>query len=281
MLNGVILDLDGTVYLGSEQVPGASEFVSFLAEKGIKCLFVTNRSNRKPEDVAAHLQEYGIPCEVEHVLTSSQATVQYLQRGSAYVIGEEGLTSELMKAGITITDRSPDYVIVSLDRHFSYDKLLIACNLIAGGATFIATNPDKVLKVSTGLNPGTGSIVAAVEAASGVKPLVIGKPEKLIMEMSLARMGLSAAEVIAVGDNVLTDIPAGAAAGMKTVLLLTGVSKRRDAESGPYRPDWVLDGFAELTDLVRDLGGLLKSGASGSLCVSLPLEFLETGNFWA
>jgi 4-nitrophenyl phosphatase len=254
VLSGVILDLDGTVYLGSEQVPGASEFVSFLAKSGIQCLFVTNRSNRKPEDVAAHLQEYGIPCGVEHVLTSSQAAVQYLKHGSAYVIGEEGLTSELTKAGIAITDHAPDYVIVSLDRQFNYEKLQIASNLIAGGATFIATNPDKVLKVSTGLNPGTGSIVAAVEAASGVKPLVIGKPEKLIMEMSLARMGLSAAEVIAVGDNVLTDIPAGAAAGMKTVLLLTGVSKRHEAATGPYQPDWVLENFAELTNLVRELG---------------------------
>jgi len=253
VLNGVILDLDGTVYLGSQQVPGASDFVAFLAELGIRCLFVTNRSNRRPEDVAAHLQEYGIPCGVEHVLTSSQAAVQYLKRGSAYVIGEEGLTSELIKAGIAITDRNPEYVIVSLDRAFNYDKLMTACNLIAGGATFIATNPDKVLKVATGLNPGTGSIVAAVEAASGVKPLVIGKPEKLIMDMALARMGLSAGEVIAVGDNVLTDIPAGAAAGVRTVLLLTGVSKRHEAESGPYRPDWVLEDFSELTALVREL----------------------------
>lgn len=257
MLSGVILDLDGTVYLGSQQVPGASEFVAFLAEQDIACLFVTNRSNRKPEDVAAHLREYGIPCEVEHVLTSSQATVQYLKQGSAYVIGEEGLTSELSKAGIAITDQNPDYVIVSLDRQFNYDKLMVACNLIAGGATFIATNPDKVLKVATGLNPGTGSIVAAVEAASGVTPLVIGKPEKLIMEMALARLGLAAGDVIAVGDNVMTDIPAGAAAGMRTVLLLTGVSQRHEADAGPFRPDWVLDGFAELTDLVRLLGGSL------------------------
>jgi 4-nitrophenyl phosphatase len=253
VLRGVILDLDGTVYLGSEQVPGAAEFVSFLAEHDLRCLFVTNRSNRRPEDVAAHLQEYDIPCGVEHVLTSSQATVQYLKSGSAFVIGEKGLTSELMKAGIRITDQSPDYVIVSLDRQFNYDKLQKAANLISGGATFVATNPDKVLKVSTGLNPGTGSIVAAVEAASGVKPLVVGKPEKLIMDMSLAQLGLAADEVIAVGDNVLTDIPAGAAAGMKTVLLLTGVSKRGDVESAPYRPDWVLEGFAELTAVVRGL----------------------------
>ena len=255
MLSGVILDLDGTVYLGSQQVPGASEFVAYLAEMGLQCLFVTNRSNRRPEDVAAHLQEYGSPCRVEDVLTSSQAAVQYLKSGSAYVIGEEGLTSELSKAGIAITDQSPEYVIVSLDRQFHYDKLMTASNLIAGGAKFIATNPDKVLKVATGLNPGTGSIVAAVEAASGVKPVVIGKPEKLIMDMALARMGLSAGDVIAVGDNVLTDIPAGAAAGMRTVLLLTGVSKRHEADSGPYRPDWVLEGFSELTELVKELAG--------------------------
>lgn len=253
MLRAVILDLDGTVYLGTEQVPGAAEFVSLLAELDIACLFVTNRSNRKPEDVAAHLREYGIPCDVEDVLTSSQAAVQYLQRGSAYVIGEEGLTSELEKAGFTITDHAPDYVVVSLDRRFNYDKLKTACNLIARGATFIATNPDKTLKGEHGVTPGTGSIVAAVEAGSGVKPLVIGKPERLIMNMSLTRLGLSANEVIAVGDNIQTDIPAGAKAGMKTVLMLTGVTRRDEADSGPCRADWVLEGFAELTHLVREL----------------------------
>lgn len=253
MVRGVILDLDGTVYLGEQQVPGAADYVAFLADRGIACLFVTNRSNRKSEDVAAHLRSYGIPCGPEDVLTSSQAAVQYLKRGSAYVIGEEGLTSELEKAGFKITDQAPDYVIVSLDRWFNYDKLKTACNLIWRGATFIATNPDKTLKGETGLTPGTGSIVAAVEAGSGVKPLVIGKPEKLIMEMSLARLGLTAEETIAVGDNVQTDIPAGARAGIKTVLLLTGVTRREEAESGPCRADWVLDSFAELTDLTREL----------------------------
>lgn len=253
MLRGVILDLDGTVYLGTEQVPGAAEFVSFLAEQDIACLFVTNRSNRKPDDVAAHLREYGIPCTAEDVLTSSQAAVQYLKQGKAYVIGEEGLTSELAKAGFMITDQSPDYVIVSLDRQFNYDKLRTACNLISRGAIFIATNPDKTLKAEHGVTPGTGSIVAAVEAGSGVKPLVIGKPERLIMDMSLARMGLSAHEVIAIGDNIHTDIPAGARAGMRTVLMLTGVTRRDEAESGPSRADWVAEGFAELTDLIREL----------------------------
>lgn len=253
MVRGVILDLDGTVYLGTQQVPGAADFVSFLARCGIRCLFVTNRSNRKPEDVAAQLREYGIPCGADDVLTSSQAAVQYLGKGSAYVIGEEGLTSELEKAGFRITDESPDYVIASLDRQFNYDKLKTACNLIAGGSTFIATNPDKTLKAESGVIPGTGSIVAAVEAGSGVKPLVIGKPEKLIMEMSLNRLGLTAAEVVAVGDNIQTDIPAGARAGMKTVLMLTGVTRRDEVDSGPYRADWVLDGFAELTDLIGRL----------------------------
>jgi len=253
VVRGVILDLDGTVYLGDEQVPGAADFVSFLDGLGIRCLFVTNRSNRTPEDVAAHLQEYGIPCGVEHVLTSSQATVQYLKSGSAYVIGEEGLTSELLKAGFTITDQAPDHVVVSLDRQFSYDKLTTACRLISQGSTFVATNPDKSLKVESGLMPGTGSLVAAVEAASGTKPLVIGKPERLIMDMSLARLGLDADEVLAVGDNIHTDIPAGARAGMRTVLLLTGVTKRDDVDSGPCRPDWVLNDYTELTALVREL----------------------------
>ena len=148
MIKGVILDLDGTVYLGKQEVPGAARFIAFLRESGIKYLFVTNRANRTPVVVAEHLASYGIPCTENDVLTSAQATVQYLKKGSVYYIGEEGLKVELDKAGMAVNEEAPDYVIVSFDRSFTYEKLKKACQMIHAGARFIATNPDKALKTA-------------------------------------------------------------------------------------------------------------------------------------
>ena len=251
MIKGVILDLDGTVYLGKEEVPGAARFIAYLRQSGIKYLFVTNRANRTPTVVAEHLCTYGIPCTENDVLTSAQATVQYLKRGSAYYIGEEGLKVELEKAGMAVNEEAPDYVIVSFDRTFTYDKLKKACRLIDAGAKFIATNPDKALKTATGLTPGTGSIVAAVAAGSGAEPIMIGKPERLIMDMSLERLGLAREEVINVGDNVATDILAGLRAGIRTAFILTGISNRDDLAKSDLKPTWVVEGYAELTEIVR------------------------------
>jgi len=251
MIKGVILDLDGTVYLGKQEVPGASAFIHFLRNYGIRYLFVTNRANRTPAIVAEHLCSYGIPCAEDDVLTSAQAAVQYLKQGSVYYIGEDGLKMELDKAGITVNEEAPDYVLVSFDRGFNYDKLKTACRLIHAGARFIATNPDKALKTATGLTPGTGAIVAAVAAGSGVEPVMIGKPEPLIMEMGLTRLDLKREEVINVGDNLATDIPAGINAGIRTAFILTGVSNRDDLANSNLKPTWVVDSYAQLTDIIR------------------------------
>jgi len=251
MIKGVILDLDGTVYMGEEEVPGASDFTAALREDSVRPLFVTNRSNRSPREVSAHLRRYGIACEDGDVLTSAQATAAHIAQGSVHYIGEDALGEALERAGIRITDRDPDYVVVSFDRGFTYDKMETAATLIHGGATYIATNPDGFLKTETGTRPGTGSIVAAVTTATGVDPIVIGKPERLIMDLALERLGLPAEEVIAVGDNVLTDIPAGSRAGMRTALLLTGITRRDEIASAAYQPTWVVDTYPGLLEIVR------------------------------
>jgi len=255
MIKGVILDLDGTVYLGKQEVPGASRFIAFLRQSGIRYLFVTNRANRTPTVVAEHLCACGIPCTENDVLTSAQATVQYLKHGSVYCIGEEGMKVELDKAGMTVNEDAPDYVIVSFDRSFNYEKLKKACRLIHAGATFIATNPDKALKTASGLVPGTGSIVAAVAAGSGREPVMIGKPERLIIDMSLERLGLPRETVINVGDNLATDVPAGINAGVRTAFLLTGVSCREDLAKTSLKPNWVVAGYEELTAVIRQENG--------------------------
>lgn len=255
MIKGVILDLDGTVYLGKEEVPGAARFIAFLRESDIRYLFVTNRANRTPAIVAEHLCTYGILCTENDVLTSAQATVQYLKHGSVYYIGEDGLKVELDKAGMTINEETPDYVVVSFDRLFNYDKLKKACRLIHAGAKFIATNPDKALKTANGLVPGTGAIVAAVTAGSGVEPVMIGKPERLIMDISLQRLGLAKENVINVGDNLATDVPAGIRAGIRTAFILTGVSTREDLAQSDLKPTWVVESYEQLTAIVKKENG--------------------------
>lgn len=250
VFHGIILDLDGTVYTGSKEVPGAAVFVHACRAAGIRCLFVTNRTNRLPDAIAEHLRGYGIDCSGRDILTASEATAALLPPGRAYVIGEDGLEIPLRAAGFTLTDQDPDYVIVGFDRQFTYDKLRIACHWIGRGARFIATNPDRALRMEDRLFPGTGALVAAVEAGTNIHPLVIGKPGRPIMDMALQRLGMTAEQVLVVGDNLATDIPAGAAAGLSSVLMLTGVSRAEDVAASPVAPTWVCKSFAELSALV-------------------------------
>ncbi|NQU40176.1 MAG: HAD-IIA family hydrolase [Lentisphaerae bacterium] len=250
MIKGVILDLDGTVYLGGHEIPGAADFVRACHRAIVPCLFVTNRSNRTPAVVAAQLTSYHIECSAVDIWTSSQATAHYLAPGSVYTIGEAALDEALLERGFTLTDHAPDYVVVGFDREFSYAKLKLACNLIYRGARFIATNPDRGLPLHDGVAPGTGALVAAVAAGCGQEPFYIGKPERRIMDMGAARLGLDPAHILAVGDNLTTDIPAGHAAGMQTALILTGFSKRADLTTAALQPDWVVDGYAELKEIV-------------------------------
>jgi 4-nitrophenyl phosphatase len=252
MIRGVILDLDGTVYRGDAEVPGAAAFVRRLRDDGLKHLFVTNRANRRPGEICAQLHGFGIACRKEDVLTSGQAAAQYLKTGTVYIIGEDGLREALEQAGLTINEATADYVVVSFDRTFTYEKLRTACRLIRQGSTFIATNPDQGLQTKEGIEPGTGSIVAAVKAGcGGVQPVVIGKPERLILDIAVDRLGLPAGHVIAVGDNIDTDIPAAHKAGLRSALILTGMSSREDAAAAPVRPTWVVQDFGALSELVH------------------------------
>lgn len=250
-IKGIILDLDGTVYRGSQEIEGAADFVNSLPARGIKYIFVTNRSNRYASTVCEHLAGYGIHSTEENVLNTSEATAKFLGSGcSAYVIGEEPLIKTLEAGGIAMNDSDPDYVVVSFDRYFTYEKVKTATWLISRGAKFVATNPDPRLHIEGGIVPGTGAVVASVEMASGVKPIYVGKPEKLIFEMALARMEIKPEEALSLGDNLETDILAGIRAGMKTALILTGASSREDIERLNIVPDVVVGSFEELDRLL-------------------------------
>ncbi|TVR52239.1 MAG: HAD family hydrolase [Spirochaetaceae bacterium] len=255
VFSAIVLDLDGTVYRGSEAIPGVAEFVRRAAAHRIRCLFVTNRANRTPEEIAAQISSFSIPCAPTDVLTSAQAAATFIETqsgaaGSAHVLGGPGLRTALEQRGIRITDESPEYVVVGYDPDFTYRKLTVACRLILAGARYIATNPDRIITTENGILPGTGAIVAAVAEATRVAPLMIGKPEPLIMETAAERLGLRPDQVLAVGDNLETDIPAGARAGMKTALILTGVSTRADLARAETQPDWVVADYDELERLL-------------------------------
>lgn len=251
MIRGLLLDLDGTVYRGREEVPGAARFIGRLPQWGVKPLFVTNRANRTPAAICEQLKAYGIACAEDNVLTSAQATAQFLPRGSVFYIGEEGMRQALDRAGFPIVEENPDYAIVSFDREFNYATMKRVCRMICGGAKFIATNPDKCLHTERGVVPGTGAIVAAVAAGCGKDPMIIGKPERRIFDMAIERLGVPRDEVVAVGDNLATDIPAGRNAGIRTVLLTTGASTRADVAGAPAQPTWTFDTFDELEALVE------------------------------
>jgi len=253
MIKAVTLDLDGTIYLGTKPVDGAAEYVSFLRDNGIKYLFVTNRANRLPEVIAEQLNEMGIDCKPEDILTSSQATADYLDPAPAYIIGEIGLEKALMDRGFTLTEQAPKYVIVSYDRSFTYAKMHIACNLIYKGAQFIATNPDQCLRMEDGVHPGTGSIVAAIEAGCRQKAMVIGKPQPMILRVAAERMGTAPAETLAGGDNSDTDVPAGISAGMQSAIILTGLSTAEDVEKSDIKPHFTAQNYADLTEITRSL----------------------------
>jgi 4-nitrophenyl phosphatase len=233
---GFLLDLDGTLYHGDKPIPYAADFIGWLKAQGYPYLYVTNNSSRTPEQVADHLRKVGIEAEPNEVLTSSQAAALYIQERQAgaaarvYAIGEKGLRQALQEAGYTLVseeDRdTPDFVVQGIDREFSYGKLAAAVRHIRSGAASVLTNPDHLLPWNNELQPGAGSIAAAIERSSQAEPVVIGKPSPIIMNYAIAKLGLPREQIWVVGDNLLTDIQGGIAAGCRTALVLSGLVSR-------------------------------------------------------
>lgn len=246
------IDLDGTIYAGKESFPAAQAFMADLKASDSSYLFVTNNSTKTPEEVAAFLTEqHKIETTPEQVYTSAMATADYVA-GQGYqrvlVIGEHGLKTALTNNGLTVVDQGPtDAVVVGLDREINYEKLTQATLAIQAGATFIATNVDTNLPNERGLLPGAGTLVAAVKTATQQDPIIVGKPEKIIMEEALKRTGLQATDVVMVGDNYQTDILAGINAGMDTLLVYTGVSTPAQVAEKTVQPTHVVTALDEWT----------------------------------
>ena len=247
---GYLLDLDGTIYLGNEAIPEAKGFVEGLKERGIPFLFVTNNTTKRPEVVQQRLaNSFDIDVDVATIYTASLATIGFMneqKRGNkVYVVGEAGLTELILAAGYVWEEINPDYVVVGLDSSVTYEKLAIATLAIQNGAMFIGTNPDQNIPTERGLLPGAGALISFLQTATRVEPIFIGKPEAIIMEKALKRIGLTKSEVIMVGDNYETDIKSGINNGIDTLLVLTGFTPKELVPELPEAPTFVVDTLAE------------------------------------
>ena len=245
-----LMDMDGVLVREEHAIPGAAEFLTRLREAGTPFLLLTNNSIYTPRDLAARLRTSGIDVPEENIWTSALATARFLadQRpgGSAFVIGESGLTTALHEAGYTLTETSPDYVILGETRTYSFERITRAIRLIVDGARFIATNPDNVGPSATGPLPATGSVAALISRATGVEPYFVGKPNPLMMRSALNAIEAHSESTAMIGDRMDTDIVAGLEAGLHTILVLTGVTRREETERFPFRPSRIVESVADL-----------------------------------
>ncbi|MCW3020194.1 MAG: HAD-superfamily hydrolase, subfamily [Solirubrobacterales bacterium] len=247
-----LMDMDGVLVREEVAIPGADRFLARLRELALPFLVLTNNSTYTRRDLSARLAASGLDVPEEAIWTSALATARFLsdQRpgGSAFVIGEAGLTTALHDAGYTLTERAPDYVVLGETRTYSFERITRAIRLIAAGARFIATNPDATGPAADGPLPATGSVAALISRATGVEPYFVGKPNPLMMRSALNAIDAHSETTAMIGDRMDTDVISGLEAGMETVLVLTGVTTREAAERYPYRASRIVDSVAELLE---------------------------------
>ncbi len=250
-----LTDMDGVLVHEDRAIPGAAEFVAALRDSGRRFLVLTNNSIFTPRDLRARLLASGIDVPERSIWTSALATAQFLdlQRpgGTAYAIGEAGLTTALHEIGYVLTERSPDYVVLGETRNLSFEAITTGIRLIEGGARFIATNPDPTGPSSRGPLPATGSVAALITKACGVDPYFIGKPNPLMMRSALNRIEAHSETTVMIGDRMETDIISGLEAGLRTVLVLTGSTLEHQVDRFPYRSTKIVGSVADLTDIVE------------------------------
>ncbi len=250
-----LMDMDGVLVRDEHPIPGAGDFITRLRELELPFLVLTNNSIYTRRDLAARLALSGLEVPEEAIWTSALATANFLQAqrpgGTAFAIGESGLTTALHAVGYTLSDREPDYVVLGETRTYSFERIAQAIRLIVAGARFIATNPDATGPTPDGPLPATGSVAALISRATGVEPYFVGKPNPLMMRSALNAIDAHSETSAMVGDRMDTDVVSGLEAGMHTVLVLTGSTRRDEAERFPFRPSRIVDSIA---DLLPELG---------------------------
>jgi NagD protein len=247
-----LTDMDGVLVYENEAIPGAAELIQQWTDTGKRFLVLTNNSIFTPRDLAARLRASGLSVPEESLWTSALATAEFLRSqipgGSAFVIGEAGITTALHEAGYIMTDTRPDYVVVGETRNYSFEAITKAIRLINGGARFIATNPDATGPSAEGVLPATGAVAALITKATGKEPYVVGKPNPMMFRSAMNRIGAHSENTAMIGDRMDTDVVAGIEAGLHTILVRTGIADQREIERYPFRPDEVLDSVADLLD---------------------------------
>jgi NagD protein len=251
-----LIDMDGVLVHEEHIIPGADEFIGELNARGNNYVVVTNNPIYTRRDLRARLLATGLDIAEDRIWTSALATAKFLhsQRpgGTAYVIGEVGLTTAMHEAGYVLTDRDPDYVVLGETRTYSFEAITTAIRLIDNGARFVATNPDATGPSRQGLLPAAGAVAALIEKATGRQPYFVGKPNPLMMRSALRAIGAHSESTLMIGDRMDTDVIAGLEAGLATILVLSGITTEATIEQFPFRPSLVLNSVAELVGHTQD-----------------------------
>ncbi len=269
-ISTLIIDMDGVLWHGDQPIPGLVEFFQVLRERQIRFILATNNASQTAEQYVNKLARMGVTVDSGEILTSAMATALYLaQRADpsstrVFVIGEKGATEPLLKQGFTLTgiyevdkpgETGPkvgaDYVVCGMDKELTWHKLATAALNINNGAIFIGTNPDTSLPTELGFTHGNGAIIAALQAATGVAPIIIGKPEPLMYQQAISILGVDPSETMAIGDRLETDILGAVRANMRSLMVLTGVSSEEDLKTSDYQPDWVMADIRAVTEAIK------------------------------
>jgi len=250
-VKALILDMDGVLWRGNQPIGDLKQVFARIHELGLKVICATNNSTSTPAQFAQKLLGYGVDLSPEFILNSGVAAAIYLKQlhpggGPVFIVGENGLHLALKEKGFWHTDQDPIAVVAGMDRQVTYEKIAGATKWIRRGAPFIGTNPDKTFPTPDGLTPGSGSILAAIQAASGVDPTIIGKPEAFLYQVAMGITGTTPQETLAVGDRLDTDILGGQRAGTRTALVLSGVTTPEQAEQWSDAPDLIAQDLGEI-----------------------------------
>ncbi|MCU5745935.1 TIGR01457 family HAD-type hydrolase [Staphylococcus sp. SQ8-PEA] len=252
---GYLIDLDGTMYQGEQEIDGAPQFIEYLKSQHIPHLFVTNNSTKEPEEVVKKLHKMGVSATGEEVITSALATAEFISDqhpgATVFMIGGSGLFQALTEKGLSIKDNeNVDYVVIGLDEAVTYEKLAIATLAVRKGAKFISTNKDVAIPKERGFMPGNGAITSVVSVSTGVDPVFVGKPEPIIMHKAMETIGLDKHDVAMIGDLYDTDIMSGINIGIDTIHVQTGVTTIEELEQKEIQPTYT---FQDLNQLITEL----------------------------
>lgn len=249
---GFICDMDGVIYHGNKLLPGVKEFVNWLYQEGKEFLFLTNNSGKTPLELKLKLKGMGLDVDESHFYTSALATAKFVSQQthhcSAYVIGEPGLVGALYDAGVVISDKNPDYVIVGEVLNYNYETICKAVTLVLNGAKLIGTNSDLTGPSDNGIIPSCRALISPIELATGKNAYFIGKPNPLMMRTGLRMLGVHSEEAAMIGDRMDTDVIAGIESGLDTALVLSGVTSNETVKDFPFRPRLILNGVGDIAD---------------------------------